>query len=59
MKKTFKIVEYKPITAVWYYEVEAETEEEALELVENGEVESCDYETVDNYSSDSTFEITE
>jgi hypothetical protein len=58
MKKIFKIAEHKPITAVWYYEVEAETEAEALELVQSGEADCIDYETIDNHSADYEYEVT-
>ena len=58
-KKKFTVAEYKPIMEVRYYEVEADTEEEALEMVWSGEVENNDYETIDNVSSDYDYEITE
>ena len=58
MKKIFKVAEYKPVMAVWYYEVEAETEQEALDLVQSGEAENIDYETIDNYSDDYDYEVT-
>jgi hypothetical protein len=36
MKKLFKFEERIPATLIQYYEVEAETEEEALRMVQNG-----------------------
>ncbi len=57
--KKFRITEYKPIMAYWYYEVEAETEEQALEKIYNGEVDSTDYETGEDYSDDSEFHVEE
>ena len=55
--KKFIVKEFKPVYAVWTYEVKANSEEEALEMVQNGEVENVDYETIDNYSDDYDYEI--
>jgi len=43
-KKVYHITEKQKAFQVWYYEVEAESEEEALKIVENGDVDSVDYE---------------
>lgn len=40
--KTFRITEEAPVVCTWMYIVEAETEEEALELVTNGDIEAVD-----------------
>ena len=41
--KKFTIIESKPAIQVWRYEVEAESQEEAVEKIMNGEVDSDDY----------------
>lgn len=46
--KKFKITEYKPIMAYWYYEVEAENEEQAIRMIQDGEIECIDFETSDD-----------
>lgn len=43
--KTFKIYETKPATYTWVYEVQAETEEEAIQMVQSGYVIGWDYGT--------------
>ena len=43
MKKKFLIIAHQPVTQIWEYEVEAETEEEALAMVENGEIDPYEY----------------
>jgi hypothetical protein len=45
----FKITESAPAAYYWYYEVEAETQEEAERMVMDGEVEAYDTE-FDNVS---------
>jgi len=57
--KKFIIKEFKPVYAIWTYEVEAADEEEAYEKVFSGEAQPSDYETQDNYSADSEFDIEE
>lgn len=47
--KLFRIKESKPVTQVWYYTVKAETEKEAIEKIQDGEVEADDYELEDNW----------
>jgi len=49
--KTFRIVESQYATVYYYYTVQAETEEEALENILKGEVEHEDY-TIDKSDSD-------
>ncbi len=39
----FSILESKPSIQVWRYEVEAENEEQALEMIREGLVDSDDY----------------
>lgn len=41
--KKYKIIEYIPSTQQYTYEVEAETADEALDMVKNGEVEPEEY----------------
>ena len=41
--KRFLIIAQQPVTQIWEYEVEAETEEEALAMVENGEIDPYEY----------------
>jgi len=41
--KKFSILESKPSIQVWRYEVEAENEEQALEMIREGLVDSDDY----------------
>jgi len=58
--KTFKIIEEAPVTCVWTYIVEAETEEEALELVTNGDVEAAEMNIeVDYEDAECTYHIEE
>ena len=58
MKKTFNIVETIPALIENYYTVEAETEAQAIEMVENGEVEVEDSEIHYNYN-EAEFEVEE
>ena len=46
MKKKFIIEQSLPAIQVWTFEVDAETEEEAIEMIENGDVEVSNYEVV-------------
>lgn len=50
--KKFIITEARPATMYWVYEVEANSEEEAIQKIENGDVESLDFETECDYSED-------
>lgn len=43
IKKKYYIRQELPATQVWEYEVEAESEEKARELVENGDVDAYNY----------------
>lgn len=43
-KKLYTVMQSRPAMQYWYYEVEAESEEEALDIVENDDIESVDYE---------------
>ena len=51
----FTIVETRKVVNCWYYEVEADSLNEAMEMVENGEVEPDDLITEDDHY-DSEFE---
>lgn len=50
MKKTFIVTEKRPAFVYWTYEVEAETEAEAIDIVENGDAEVSDFETDIDYN---------
>jgi hypothetical protein len=58
MGKQYRIIESRPATYYWEYVVEADSENEALSKVFDGEVEAeetwCD---VDNDEDDSEFEV--
>jgi len=58
MKKTFNIVETLPALLENYYTVEAETEAQAIEMIENGDVVVEDSEIHYNYS-EAEFEVEE
>jgi hypothetical protein len=58
--KTFVITEEAPVICIWTYIVEAETEEEALELVTNGDVEAAEMNIeVDYEDAEFTYHIEE
>lgn len=61
MKYTIKEVRYSTIRREWLYEVEANSEEEALSKVADGEVESIDYEEEeeDDHDTKSEYEVEE
>lgn len=45
--KKYTIIQTAPATQIWTFEVVANNEEEAIKMVENGDVKHYDYETVD------------
>jgi hypothetical protein len=57
-KKKYSIQQSAPAFQYWYYEVEADSEDEALELVLNGEVDPIDYD-VETASGEDEFEVTD
>lgn len=57
MKKLFYISESQTAIQTWYYEVVAETEEEAIALIENGDVECVDYEIDNHMYDDREFDV--
>ena len=58
--KKFIITETRQVEAIWTYEIEAETEADALEKIFTGEASPEDYEIRDNTDgSDSQFDIIE
>ena len=57
--KKYLITESRAVVQKWYYEVEAESQTEALEKILNDEVEAIEYETEDHYDSESYFDIEE
>ena len=62
MKKTFRIIESRQTTAYWEYIVEATNEQEALDIVLEGETDSTEFwvdedDMDDEECNDSTFEV--
>lgn len=60
--KTFKVKETKPALHVWYYTVQAETEQQAIEMVQDGDIEADEYELEDVWydpQQDGDFEVEE
>lgn len=53
--KKYKVTEIAPVSAVWEYYVEANSKEEAIDMVIDGQVEPDDfrYEGADNIDSES------
>jgi len=43
MKKIYTIIETRKVVNAWYYEVEAESEEAAMQMVKNGDVQPDDF----------------
>lgn len=54
--KTYHITKTQQAHQVWYYSVTAESEEKALEMINNGEIESSDYEVIDE--PEANYELT-
>lgn len=52
--KKFRITEQQQVIATYFYTVEANSEEEALEMVFKGEVEHDEY-IIDNTDSDESY----
>lgn len=52
--KKFRITEQQQATVTWFYTVEANSEEEAIEMVFKGEVEHYEY-IIDNTDSDESY----
>ena len=58
--KKFIITETRQVEAIWTYEIEAETEADALEKIFKGEASPEDFEIRDNTDgSDSQFDVIE
>lgn len=59
--KKFRVVETRPATAYWVYEVEAESEEEAKKLVEETDIDHFDPDhfTEVDWDADAEFEYQE
>jgi hypothetical protein len=51
-KKIYTVQQSAPAMQYWYYHVEAESEEEAISIVENGDAEVYDYEIDSAYGED-------
>jgi len=58
--RKFIITETRPVEAIWTYEVEAENEQEAMEMIYTGQATFVNYEVEDNGDgSDSQFDVIE
>lgn len=59
--KNFIVTEIKPVTAIWTYEVEANSEQEALEIVLKGNIQPIDQEIDEpaDFDIESTFDVYE
>jgi hypothetical protein len=57
--KKFSIKQFCPAIIVYTFEVEAENEEEALDKVINGKVESTEMETIEDIVEEYEFNIEE
>jgi hypothetical protein len=59
--KNFIVTEIKPVTAIWTYEVEANSEQEALEMVLKGNIQPIDQEIDEpaDFDVESTFDVYE
>jgi hypothetical protein len=53
----FRVIESLPATQYWEYIVEAESEEDAIDIITNGEVEPTEAWTELDDDSNSTFEV--
>ena len=59
--KKFKVIETRPATSYWVYEVEAESEEQAKKLIEEGDEvrSSIDHFTEVDWDADAEIEYQE
>ena len=57
--KTFIITETRPAYATWTYEVQAETEAEAIDIIENGDAECVDFDNDVDYESEAEYSVEE
>ena len=57
MKKQFRIIESRPATYYWEYVVEANDENEALQMIFDGEVETEESWCEESESDDSEFDV--
>jgi hypothetical protein len=57
--RKFIITETRPVEAVWTYEVEAENEQEAMEMIYTGQAEATNHEIQDMDKEDSQFDVIE
>ena len=59
----YKVYEEKLVTAVWVYEVEADSEREALDIIQEREIDieevNHDYFIEDNYTDDYDYRVEE
>jgi len=54
----FKITETRLAETVWTYEIEAENEQEAMEMIYTGQAEAINHE-INDFGEDSQFDVTE
>lgn len=54
--KTFKVVQTKPALYTWKYTVHAESSDEAVDAVENGEVEHDEFYIDDEFQGEYEYE---
>ena len=57
--RSYTIIQTVPSTQIWTYEVNANSEEEAIEMVKNGDVECSNYEVDDSNFMDAVDFIVE
>jgi len=57
--KKFIVTESRPAICTWTYEVEAESEEKAIQLVENGDVDPDNFDNEVDYCSEATYNVEE
>jgi hypothetical protein len=55
----YTVIETKPATLTWTYKVTADSPEEAQALVENGEVESDDFDSQADEDAEYSYEVKE
>ena len=59
MKKTFIVTGTRNTISTWTYEVEAESEQEAIAIVQEGDVECVNFENETDWQSDEEYSAEE
>lgn len=57
--KTFIITETRPAYATWTYEVQAETEAEAIAIIENGDADCIDFDNQVEFEEEADYSVEE